>query len=590
MYSQADLDGMLTRGEISQAGYMQGIQALQGSGGLFGSTAPVQAPLDLAAGAAQLAPQAPPAPAPAAAPSPAPQGPGMMGLARLFTGQAPASTPAGPGIGNFLSAYTRPAPLDGDSPESPAPGPPPAKKPEKLSGAPAGAAGAAAPANPAAGVPGLDPRIMAGLSAGGPQQTRAVGMSPADKEDLKKREELERKRQEEGATALDALKTNADTTKEQSEALAVDTQLAAFNAKKDQERDTETMGRVRTDAKEASSRLQTELADMQAQGIDPNRYWQNSGTASKIGAALAIGLGEFGAALGHRGTNTALEIINGAVNRDMDAQKANMTKNMQLAQMKAAKVGQDFDMGSAMAKAERESHQASWAVALADLDRRASLFKDNAQAQNQYQQIRQGIVQRMDEGTEGKIQNEYNVRKGAERQVAVGGASAGPTSKEVLAKADKLVDDYAAKGIPLARPQAMRLALEGLTGSPMGPEGFAQMPAMPQKGAAGGAISPRIKTRLAEHEANIDALNDMKKLIGDNGGSALNPNNHSRFEQMQSALKLKGVEIPNAPFGRWGFGTEASIDTAIRDQKTELARLKAQAAAGPTGPDEPETP
>src|ERR1700690_113795 len=328
MYSQADLDQLLSRGQISQAAYMQGVQSLQAGGGL-----------DLAAGAAQPAPQAPPAPAPAAAPSPTPQGPGMMGLARLFTGQAPASTPAGPGIGNFLSAYTRPAPLDGDSPESPAPGPAPAKKPEKLSETP-GAAGAAAPANPAAGVPGLDPRIMASLSAGGPQQTRAVGMSPADKEDLKKREELERRRQEEGATALDALKTNADTTKEQSEALAVDTQLAAFNAKKDQERDTETMGRVRTDAKEASSRLQTELADMQAQGIDPNRYWQNSGTASKIGAALAIGLGEFGAALGHRGTNTALEIINGAINRDMDAPKANMTKNMQLAQMKAAKVGQ----------------------------------------------------------------------------------------------------------------------------------------------------------------------------------------------------------------------------------------------------------
>jgi hypothetical protein len=296
--------------------------------------------------------------------------------------------------------------------------------------------------------------------------------------------------------------------------------------------------------------------------------------------------------MGHGGQNAALEIINGAINRDMEAQKANMSKNMQLMQLKASKAGQDFDMGSAMAKAERESHQASWAVALADLDRRASLFKDNAQAQNQYQQLRAGIVQRMQEGEEGKIQNEYQVRKGAERQVAVGGGASGPTSKEVLAKADKLVDDYAQKGVPLARPQAMRLALEGLTGSAMGPEGFAQMPAMPQKGAGAEKLqSPRIATRKAEHEANLDALNEMKTLIGPNGGSALNPANHSRFEQMQSALKLKGVEIPNAPFGRWGFGTEASIDTAIKNQKAELTRLAEEAKTAATGgPETPETP
>ncbi len=581
MYTQAQLDQLLQTGQISQQAYAQGAQALLQSGGMG---------LDPnAAQPAPAAPLAPPAPAPAAAPSPQPTG--LAGILDAF--RHPLTPPAGPPIpgqdagpiGQMGGALIR-AGMPAPRPVMQAQPVPEPAKPKRLTDAPAAAGTPADAAAP--NVPGLDPAIMARLSAGGPQQTRAVGLSPADKKDMAEREELEKKRQQEGATTLDALKTNADTAKEQSEALAVDTQLAAFNAKKDQERDVERMGSVRRDAKDASARLQTELADMQAQGIDPNRYWQNSSTASKIGAALAVGLGEFGSTLAHRGTNTALEIINGAINRDMDAQKANLSKNLQLTQMKANKLGQDFDMDSAMARAERESHQASWAVALADLDRRASLFKDNAAAQNQYQQMRAGIVQHMEAGTQDKIQNEYEVRKRGEQRVAVGGANAGPTSKEVLAEADKLVKDYAAKGIPLARPQAQRLALEGLTGSPMGPEGFAQMPPVPQKGAAGGAVSPRIKTRLAEHEANIDALGDMKKLISD--GSALNPANHSRFEQMQSALKLKGVEIPNAPFGRWGFGTEASIDTAIKDQKTELARLKSEAAAGPTGPDEPETP
>jgi hypothetical protein len=577
MYSQTDLDQLLSRGQISQAAYMQGVQSLQASGGL-----------GLDPNAAQPAPQAPPGPAPDTTPAPAaPQGPGVKGLARLFTGQAPLSPPQSPGIGGFVKSYMQPplpAPLDGDSPESPAPK---AEKPKKLTETPAGPAGAAAPANPAANVPGLDPRIMASLSAGGPQQTRAVGLSAADRKDLKEREELQARRQEEATGALDALKTNADTTKEQSETLALDTQLAAFNAKKDQEKDNETMGRVRTDAKEASTRLQTELADMQAQGIDPNRYWQNSGTASKIGAALAVGLGAFGAQMGHGGQNAALQIIDGAINRDMEAQKANLSKNMQVMQLKANKAGQDFDMGSAMAKAERESHQASWAVALADLDRRASLFKDNAQAQNQYQQLRAGIVQRMQEGEEGKIQNEYQVRKGAERQVAVGGGSSGPTSKEVLAKADKLVDDYAQKGIPIARPQAMRLALEGLTGSPMGPEGFAQMPAMPQKGAAEGKESPRIATRIAEYTTRIGELEKAKKLA-ENG--TWSPGDRSAYATIRASMP-PDVALPENPFGVHQYtGAPAAIQQAIDSENAKLRNLRIEVPKASSGGAEPETP
>lgn len=567
MYSQQDLDQLLSRGQISQAAYMQGVQALQGSGGLGAS---------LAAQPAAPAPQAPQAPAPA------PAAPSMMsGALRLFTGQPPLSAPQSPGIGGFLRSYAQPAapaapmaaPLDGDSPESPAP-PPALSRPP--AGSPAAKAAEESQARAASekATPGLDPAIMAQLASGAPQQTRAVGLSPADRKDLKEREDLEKRRQEEATSTLDALKTNADTAAEQSQNLAVDTQLAAFNAKKDQERDTERMGEVRRDTKEASTRLQAELADMQAQGIDPNRYWQNQSTPSKIGAALAIGLGTFGQALGHQSTNTALDIINGAVTRDLDAQKANMQKNMQLAQIKASKLGQDFDMESAMAKAERESHQAAWGVALADLDRRASLFKDNATAMAQYQTIRAGVVAKAQEGEEGKIQNEYAVRKRSEQQVPVAGAG-GLTSKEVLAKADKIVEDYAAKGVPLSRPQSLRLALEGLTGRPAGPEGFAQVPVMPQKGAAGvGQLDKRNARVVGEIDAKIKSLHDLKGIVS--GTSSLNPSNHARYEQLQNELKGGGVEIPNAPFGRWGMGTEASIDQAIEAQQEKRDAIVAR--------------
>jgi hypothetical protein len=499
--------------------------------------------------------------------------------------QPPPVAPQGPPA---PAAAPMPPPIDMDAPAADADTPPPA--PRELEAPPAGMA-AATPANHAANVPGLDPGIMAQLAgpAAAPQ-TRAAGMSPADTKNLREREELEKQRREEGTKALDALQTNADTAQEQSQVLADDMTISKLQAAHDAKADTDRMSSVREDAKAASTRLQSELADMQAQGIDPNRYWQNQSTPAKIGAAIAIGLGEFGAALGHRGTNSALEIINGAVNRDLEAQKSNMQKNLQLAQMKAAKNGQDFDVDSAMAKAERESHQAAWSVALADFDRRAEMLKGNTAVQTQLAQMRQGIVSRMEEGTEGKIQNEYQVRKGAEKQVAVAGAGGIDIDKKaVLAKADKLVDDYAAKGITLQRPQALRLALEGMTGAPAGPEGFAAMPAVPQKGAAEGKESPRIATRIAEMTARIGELKEAKELAEQGTWS---PAKQQRYATIRAGLP-PDVQIPETPYGFVRgtiMGRQDAISQAIEGEKRKLQALRAEVPKVSSGGAEPETP
>ncbi|MCL2724776.1 MAG: hypothetical protein FWD69_10105 [Polyangiaceae bacterium] len=59
--------------------------------------------------------------------------------------------------------------------------------------------------------------------------------------------------------------------------------------------------------------------------IDPNAYWKEQGGAAKVLAALAIGLGQFGASL-TGGQNAALSIVNRAVDANIDAQKANIAK------------------------------------------------------------------------------------------------------------------------------------------------------------------------------------------------------------------------------------------------------------------------
>lgn len=74
----------------------------------------------------------------------------------------------------------------------------------------------------------------------------------------------------------------------------------------------------------ADEHAKLEALSTQAQKkVDPNEYWKEKGTGSKIAAALAIGLGTFGSLYMH-GPNTALQIINEGINANIDAQKANI--------------------------------------------------------------------------------------------------------------------------------------------------------------------------------------------------------------------------------------------------------------------------
>jgi len=63
-----------------------------------------------------------------------------------------------------------------------------------------------------------------------------------------------------------------------------------------------------------------------ASAVDPNRMWKNASTGQKIAGGLAILLGGIGAALQGTGKNLGLEAINSAIDRDIDAQKTELSK------------------------------------------------------------------------------------------------------------------------------------------------------------------------------------------------------------------------------------------------------------------------
>jgi hypothetical protein len=60
--------------------------------------------------------------------------------------------------------------------------------------------------------------------------------------------------------------------------------------------------------------------------IDPNHYWNHLDTGNKISAGIALVLGGFAGGLSQRGGNAALDVINGAIQRDFESQKLDAQK------------------------------------------------------------------------------------------------------------------------------------------------------------------------------------------------------------------------------------------------------------------------
>ena len=80
--------------------------------------------------------------------------------------------------------------------------------------------------------------------------------------------------------------------------------------------------RRENDAKNAMAALQRKIDDVSSSTVDPNRFYKNLTTGQKIGSAIGLILGGFGAANGHG--NPAVDVITGAINRDIDAQKTDI--------------------------------------------------------------------------------------------------------------------------------------------------------------------------------------------------------------------------------------------------------------------------
>jgi hypothetical protein len=87
--------------------------------------------------------------------------------------------------------------------------------------------------------------------------------------------------------------------------------------------------------------------DTQNFKIDPTRIWTNMSTGNKVLAGISILLGGLGQGLTGRQTNPAMDVINNAIDRDIDAQKSELGKKTNLLSVNMQKYGQLRDALSA---------------------------------------------------------------------------------------------------------------------------------------------------------------------------------------------------------------------------------------------------
>lgn len=78
--------------------------------------------------------------------------------------------------------------------------------------------------------------------------------------------------------------------------------------------------------REERAKEQELLSKIDSFRVDPENFFTSRGNGARIFAALAVGLGELGRSMAGGGTNAALQIIDSAIARDMEAQKIRLNQ------------------------------------------------------------------------------------------------------------------------------------------------------------------------------------------------------------------------------------------------------------------------
>lgn len=377
----------------------------------------------------------------------------------------------------------------------------------------------------------IRPEDMAGIKAGETEQIGALTDQQRAAE-----------HQAEDASVAHALR--ADTLAKQGD------ELAAQEQKNDAE-----VERIRA-AKEAAS------LDAKKAG---EHFGYHPSAVTSMMHGIAAALGAAGASLTHSGQNYALETIQKSIDRDLERQKQEIE----------SKKGRVSDLDSALATAYRRTGDMRQAMAIAHqnalqaVDERAASFAQSTASEKAKADY---------EALHGQL-TEASARKDAElyHPVMTGGAGVGSNlAKEYQA----YVKGELAKpgGKAMTYPEFYR-AMSGAGGASLAE----------RAGGAGGKISPRIQTKLADLDAQEKAAGELDALMAN--GSSFSPSDRARATALAEVLRKGGHEsVPENPLEVFSSTTarRAGLGAVREETRRQRTALEERARNGGGAADEGE--
>lgn len=313
-----------------------------------------------------------------------------------------------------------------------------------------------------------------------------------------------------------ATQQHAADMQQNTEALADDSWVAAQVYKQQQQEEAKSRNRIMQDHQQSQSRLNAQLDQLQAQGINPNQYFQNQTTASNISQAVLVGLTQFGQGVAHRQGNPALEMINDAVARDVDAQKTNLQKNLQVMGKRLDLDNTNFDQQNALLKAEAESYQAAYTVASNDVSKRAAMYQGNAEVQQKATDMQSQLELEKNNRVGQIADKQYALQKRYDVQGRAGGIAAADRAAIIKRMAD-IRDKGAENGKPISVAEARRQAVEehlGFDANPGTPEAsYAKTPK--------GGVQQAQAEQLGHIDGILSDVQQLQALRKQHGGGAM---------------------------------------------------------------------
>lgn len=145
------------------------------------------------------------------------------------------------------------------------------------------------------------------------------------------------------ADQVDAFGKAFEQMKAANAGIAAAQATAAEQAAKAQMQSESEMLRLKNDfekqVKELNDQDQKLMQDVMSAKIDPDRIWNNTSTGNRVLAGISIILGGLSQGMTGARSNPAMDVINNAIDRDIDAQKANLQKKSNLLSYNLNKYG-----------------------------------------------------------------------------------------------------------------------------------------------------------------------------------------------------------------------------------------------------------